>query len=84
MTTIAAARFVDSYTTYSASGHATRAPARPCADSCTRNEMASAFESVPGPRRKRGATSESDIRFDCMDAADTRKEPATVVQRIRV
>ncbi|CAM3682102.1 hypothetical protein BOSP111201_20010 [Bordetella sputigena] len=80
MTTIAAARFVDSYTTYSIGDHAAHAQAPPCAAS----EMASAFESAPGPRRKRGASDESAIHFDCVDPADTWNEPATVVQRIPV
>lgn len=70
------------------SANADQAKARPCP--C--DDMIAAFESAPGPRRKRAspeadgktdAVADADV-IECLDAEDPRNAPATMVQRIPV
>ncbi|AOB29676.1 hypothetical protein AKI39_01760 [Bordetella sp. H567] len=52
------------------------------AEPCDCHAAIVAFESVPGPRRKRAA-SDDDV-IECLDAPDPETGPATIVQRIPV
>ncbi|OZI66503.1 hypothetical protein [Bordetella genomosp. 11] len=57
-------------------------PADSRPDACACHALIAAFESVPGLRRKREASDE--VIVECLDAASSETEPATMVQRIPV
>jgi hypothetical protein len=50
--------------------------------SCDCHAAIAAFESVPGPRRKRAASDEDIV--ECLDPGNPETQPATMVQRTPV
>ncbi|ARP79708.1 hypothetical protein CAL12_01955 [Bordetella genomosp. 8] len=84
MTVITPAPFAGSCTSFKFADHAEDAQDPSCDRGSAHIDMATAFADVPGLRRKRSGSDDSDIQFDCVDATDTENEPATVVQRIPV